>query len=418
MRDRSSPRPSAIIRALLLALVPVAVASAQTPQAPLSSASPVRAPGSDRLSTAELEELVGPIALYPDTLLANILAASVYPDEVAAVAKAVASGTKPEQIASGEWEPPVKAVAKVPDALKMLADYPEWTVALGQTYLRQPDELMKVVQSLRATANSNGALKTTEQQEVIVREQTIIIEPADPEIIYVPSYSPSVVYVDDPGDEWIAGAIGFGAGILVGAALNDLDCDWHGGCVGWGYHGHNDIDIDINGDVNIGNTVSNRQNVGNRVGNEGKAWAPNNSKTLASSKTDMTQNFRSGSTGARRPTSSNPNRPAATRGTPATRPGSPATRPGSPAARPSPAATGAPASRVPASRPPSQVSRPNTGASPGAFSGGRQSAAESARGSRSRESASRNSGSRSGARSSGSRPSRSGGGGGRSGGRR
>ena len=86
-------------------------------------------PGADRLTPSELQELLGPIAFYPDPLLANVLAAAVYSDEVADAAKFVAGGGKAEQIDSKPWEAPVKAVAKIPDAIKMMGQYSDWTIA-------------------------------------------------------------------------------------------------------------------------------------------------------------------------------------------------------------------------------------------------------------------------------------------------
>jgi hypothetical protein len=401
------------------------------------------------LTTAELEELLGPIALYPDALLANVLTASVYPDEVSAAAAYVNGGGDPKGIESQPWEAPVKAVAKVPDVIKMMGEYADWTVALGQAYLSQAQGVMQAVQSLRAKANSNGALRTTEQQTVVVEQETIYIQPSDPEIIYVPSYEPSVVYVDhyDSGDVWAAGAIGFGAGLILGAALDNIDCDWNNGCCGWG---NADVDIDRNittGDINVGNNVGsgNRVGNGNRVGKEGGAWSPNRSKQLASSKPNQLQSYRGGAAGSgarATPRASSASRPGvATRSDSAARAGSgsrtgaagPAAQPASgrkptPAAqaRPvsgaqGPAATGpAASSRVPKTPPAGAggnagsanrnatgsagsgrqagASRPSSPSrsSNSAFSGGSNTRATSSRGASSRQSAQRSSGGRSG----------------------
>lgn len=392
---------SRIIAALVVtvSVAPAPIQGQAVAQAPSSPSQPAT-PGEGRLTPSELEDLLESIALYPDALLANMLAAAVYPDEVAEAAKSVAGGAKPEEIAGAPWEEPVKAVAKVQEAIKTMGDYPEWTTALGQAYLTQAKDVMDVVQSLRKKAHENGALKTTPEQQIVVEQETIIIQSPDPEVIYVPSYSPTVVYADDPGDEIVAGAIGFGVGILVGAALSDLDCNWYGGNVGWGYHGNNDVDININGDVNIGNDV----NVGNRVGNEGNAWAPNNSKSLATSKPNQTRQFQTANAGAQRPATPTRSTSATAAGarpaaTPSARPAAaPSTRPAAtPSARPStrPAA-------MPSTRPPSRVPPTPTGQSAGAFSGGRQTQVQSDRGARSRQSAAG-----SGTRST---PSRSGGG--------
>ena len=177
-------------------------------------------PGADQLTPSELEELVGPIALYPDPLLANVLAASVYPDEVAEAAKFIAGGGKAEQVDAKPWEDPVKAVAKIPDAIKMMGQYKDWTIAMGQAYLIQAKDVMDVIQTLRKKAQETGALQTSPQQQVVVEQQVVYIKPADPEIIYVPTYSPSVVYVQQPASNAAAASVvGFGVGVATGLIL-------------------------------------------------------------------------------------------------------------------------------------------------------------------------------------------------------
>lgn len=234
---------------------------------PLAPAAHAQSPSSaDRLSDADLEELLAPIALYPDPLLANVLAASCYPDELAAAGKA---GGRVD----ASWEDPVKAIAKAPDALKLLTEYPEWTRALGEAFVFQSQDVMSAVQRLRARAYASGALTTTEQQVVHADGDTIIIQPAEPDVIYVPYYEPSVVYVDDPGDEVAAGVIGFGLGITAGLIIaNNIDCDWWGGGCCWGCGwGHGDVDIDINVDHNTINNIK----------NNGNTWKPNSDKLPA-----------------------------------------------------------------------------------------------------------------------------------------
>ena len=192
--------------------------------APAASLSAQEA-AADKLSQADLEEMLGPIALYPDSLLANVLAASVYPDEVAQAAKQGPSGDV------SKFEPPVQAVAKVPDVLSMLGDNLDWTTAIGQAYLAQPWDVTAAIQSLRDKAQANGALQSNDQQTVVQDGSTVVIESAEPDVVYVPQYNPQVVYAS-PSYGWgtvAAGAITFGAGIAVGAALDNIDCDWHGG---------------------------------------------------------------------------------------------------------------------------------------------------------------------------------------------
>ena len=257
------------------------------------------APAGDKLDQADLEKLLGPIALYPDTLLANVLAASIYPDEITQAAAFVNKDTKPEAIDQQSWEPSVKAVAKVPDVLKMLAESPDWTAALGQAYMIQSQDVMAAIQSLRDKAKSTGALQSGEYQTVVEQGDTIVIEPAQPQVVYVPDYDPEVVYVEhhDDSDALLGGLIGFGVGVAVGAAFDDVDCDWHGGGICWGGGWDNDVDVDVDvGDVNIeGRDVNRERNVNRetninntninnaRMGAEGQPWKPNADKVQRSS---------------------------------------------------------------------------------------------------------------------------------------
>lgn len=423
-----------------------AVAQPATPQTAV--AQPGAGSTTAKLDAAELEQLLGPIALYPDELLANVLAASVYPDEVAEAAKLVSMGADKSVIDSRTWEPPVKAIAKIPDVITMLGEFPEWTTALGQAYLTQAQDVMAAVQSLRKKAQGTGALQTTEQQKVIVEKETVYIESSDPQVVYVPSYQPSVVYVDDDDDDVIAaGLIGFGTGIVVGAVWADLACDWNHGCIGWG----NDVNVDINrgdinidqGDVNIGSGnigSGNQVNHRARAGQEGGAWSPNSSKQLATSKPAQTQNFARGGADA----STRPAAPRASTGGAGSRASGAARTTASAGSRPSAATrTQAPAS----ARQPAAGSRPSmptaeranrasaasgyqgsgtrsasssSNRSNSAFQGGANSRADSSRGAMSRQSSSRSQqASRpSPSRSSGARSGGGGRGGGGRGGRR
>jgi len=288
---------------LVITIVPPREASAN-----LLAQSPATPPA-DNLSQADLEEMLGPIALYPDNLLASVLAASVYPDEITAADQYIKGGGAVDGIDQQTWEDPVKAIAKIPEVLDFLTDNIEWTTAVGEVYIAQSQDVMAAVQSLRAKAKATGALQSSEQMTVVESApttagapQTIIIESPEPEVVYVPQYNPQTVYVDDDDDELAAGIIGFGIGITTGAILAN-NCDWYGGCVGWGGGGyHGDIDIERNtnietGDINIGsgNTVTggdrtrttergDRTNVQggdrttNNVGREGQKWQPNQQK--------------------------------------------------------------------------------------------------------------------------------------------
>jgi uncharacterized membrane protein YgcG len=246
--------------ALLVPALVVAVPRAWSQQAADESA---------LLSDADLDEMLAPIALYPDRLLANVLTAACYPDELTDAAR-IAGDV--DAIEASGFEPSVKAVAQIPDAMDMLTQYPDWTAAIGQAFILQSQAVMASVQRLRQQAYDSGALRTTDQQIVVPEGDTIIIEPAEPEIIYVPTYDPQVVYVDDSSDEVAAGLIGFGLGVAAGAIIaNNVDCDWYGGGCCWGCGrgrwGHADVDIDVDRNVNIDS---------NRV--RGEAWRPNTGK--------------------------------------------------------------------------------------------------------------------------------------------
>ncbi len=396
MPRRPALRAAVFVGALSVRLTVVVGASVLLAGVPLASARVAQpaTPGNDRFTTAELEELVGPIALYPDSLVANMLGASVYPDDVAQAAAFVAGGGT--DIDAQAWDVPVKAVARVPDAIKMMGEYPDWVAALGHAYLTQATDVMASIQTLRSLAMANGALANSPQQSVEQDGDTIIIVPSEPEVIYVPTYSPAVVYAPyQPGV--VATGIAFGVGIAVGAAWYDnLDCHWNNGCVGWGWGG-NDVDIDIDreintGDINIGSGNTNIQG-GNRVrtGQEGNAWAPNQQRASTQSRPNANQQYRSQAAAGTR---ASPSGGWSGRGPSA------GTRPAG--ARPSASRPGGTRS-MPATPPRTA----GTGRD-GAYSGGNGTRASSNRGNNSRGT-SRSSG---GSGRSGSRPARSSGGGG------
>jgi len=296
-----------------------------------------KVPGADRLSASELEELLGPVALYPDELLANVLAASVYPGEVSAAYTFTKTGGTKDQINSKPWDASVRAVAQLPDVINMMGDYPDWTVAVGQAYLLQPKDVMAAIQSLRLKAKGNGALQSTVEQKVVYEDEIVYIRSYDPEIIYVPIYDPDYVYVEHYGGN----TIGYGAGIVTGLILaNNLDCDWNGGHVGYGWgtveHHRGDTEININGDVNVGNRnqINSQRNASNRIGNEGNVWAPDRSKALATGQASKLNQYKAGKT--KSPSVPHPKAPAQ----PAVRPSTPSKAALQTSARPSQSAAG------------------------------------------------------------------------------
>ena len=196
----------------------------------------------------ELDQLVAPIALYPDSLLAQILMASTYPLEVVQAGRWVKANQKLKgdaltaALEKQDWDPSVKSLVNFPQVLDMMNEKLDWTQKLGDAFLAQQKDVMDTVQKLRLKAYGEGNLKTTEQQKVVVEEETktIIIEPAKPEVVYVPTYNPTVVYgawpypayppyyYYPPGYVPGAALFSFGVGVAMGAAWGYAwgGCEW------------------------------------------------------------------------------------------------------------------------------------------------------------------------------------------------
>jgi hypothetical protein len=243
-----------------------------------------------KIPNDQLDSLVAPIALYPDPLLAQVLAASTYPLEIIQLQqwltknKGLSDKALADAVMKEDWDPSVQSLAALPDVAKRLADDIKWTTDLGNAFLAQQSDVMDAVQRMRAKAKDTGNLKPSEQQKVetkVIESKTVIvIEQANPQIVYVPTYNPVVVYgppiypyppiyYPPPGYYAAGMAISFGVGIAIGAA-------WGGG---WGYHPHwgggyksnNNITINNNNNFinnsNKQNINNNRQNVNNVSGN-------------------------------------------------------------------------------------------------------------------------------------------------------
>ena len=198
------------------------------------------------LSREQLEQLVAPIALYPDSLIAQILMASTYPLEIVQAARwskqhpAVKSAQLEAAMQQQPWDPSVKSLTAVPQVVTMMSDKLDWTQRLGDAFLGQQKDVLDAVQRLRAKAQAAGNLTSTSEQKVIVQQQVIVIEPTNPQVVYVPTYNPVVVYGVwpyaayppyywyPPGHVAAAGIISFGIGVAVGSALWG-NCNWHGG---------------------------------------------------------------------------------------------------------------------------------------------------------------------------------------------
>src|SRR4029453_17805650 len=148
----------------------------------------------------ELEQLAAPIALYPDSLVAQILNASPYPLEVvqadrfAKQNKNLKGDALTKALEAQTWDPSVKSLVNFSQVLTMMSEKLDWTQKLGDAFLAQEKAVMDTIQSLRAKAQAAGNLKTTKEQTVIVEQKVIRIEPASPQVIYVPTYNPTVVY--------------------------------------------------------------------------------------------------------------------------------------------------------------------------------------------------------------------------------
>ncbi len=172
----------------------------------------------------QLDNLLAPIALYPDPLLAQVLLAATFPDQIDEAARALRGYGNRYDIDSANWDVSVKAVAHYPTVLSMMADKIDWTTSVGQAYVNQSSDVMDAIQRLRREAQSVGNLVNTPQQEIAETGSYIYIYPANPQYIYVPTYDPAVVYFHRPLF-FLGPAISFGIGFVIGAWLNH-DCDW------------------------------------------------------------------------------------------------------------------------------------------------------------------------------------------------
>jgi Protein of unknown function (DUF3300) len=194
------------------------------------------------LSAEQMDNLLAPIALYPDPLLAQVFPASTFVDQIDQAARWLRSNNNnPAKIDSQNWDVSVKSVGHYPQVIYMMSDKLDWTTALGQAYVNQSTDVLTSVQRLRARAKAAGYLVTTPQQTVIVEKEVIKVVPAQPQVIYVPTYNPQVVFVQPSGPSTgtvvAAAAISFGVGLAIGAWLNN-DCNWYSHTVYYhGWHG-------------------------------------------------------------------------------------------------------------------------------------------------------------------------------------
>jgi len=351
----------------------------------------------------ELDQILAPIALYPDSLLAQVLMAATYPLEVVQADRWVRQNRNlpPEALNNALdrqiWDPSVKALVPFPDVLSMMSERLDWTQRVGDAFLAQEQDVMATIQELRAKAYASGNLRSSQQQTVSRQGTIIVVEPANPQVVYVPVYSPMVVYGSwwypayppvviyshPPGAVIAAGLITFGAGIMVATAWNH----W------WGYWdwGHRHVYVNVNRTVNIHRTTVvhtrqiqtttwrhdpvHRKGVAYRDPRTREKFAPANRQAV-----DKRRDFRGyDQTGSARPGSavSRPDtRPGAgsvARPSTQARPGStvsrpaPETRTGPAVTRPAPETKAAPSVTRPAPQAtpaPATVARPSTQARP------------------------------------------------------
>src|SRR3954453_3423815 len=299
-----------IAMGLLLAM-PVA-AVAQTADAPAAPSSQVQTAGkpptaAELLKPEQLEALVATIALYPDELLANVLAASTYPLEVVQAdrwlkeRKTLKGDPLKTEVEKQPWDDSVKALASTAEVLTMMSDKLDWTKALGDAVLAQQPDVMDAVQRLRTKAYDNKKLVTTTQQKVSVKteesRQVVVIEPAVPDTMYVPYYEPATVYGAWPYTEYPPYYFGYpsyiGAGVVAAGlafgtawAIGRWGNYWGGGC-NWGnrnvYINHRTTNIGTGWQHNPAHRQGvryNNTNVQQRFGN-------NNLKAGASNRMDF-----------------------------------------------------------------------------------------------------------------------------------
>jgi hypothetical protein len=217
----------------------------------------------------EIDALVAPIALYPDDLLSQIFMASTYPLEVVQANRWAKQNQnlKGDALAAGlekqDWDPSVKSLVNFPEVLSKMSDKLDWTQKLGDAFLEQQKDVMDAVQRLRAKAEAAGNLKTTEQQKVIVEEKVIKIEPASPQVVYVPTYNPTVVYgawpyPAYPPYPWYPPGYAFGASMLAFGTSVALGAAWGfawGGC-NWG---RGEVNVDVNRNTNFNTNINREQ---------------------------------------------------------------------------------------------------------------------------------------------------------------
>jgi hypothetical protein len=262
MTARTGIRTLAWLLILLMALPPAIFAQPMTAPEQGQTAPQAAGPPAPVFAQEELDQMLAPIALYPDALLAQVLMAATYPMEVVTADRWVSANRSlsGDQLAAAleqqGWDPSVKSLANFPSVLAMMDQRLDWTQKLGDAFLSQQDQVMATVQKLRASAQAQGTLQTTSQQRVVTDDQMIAIEPADPGVMYVPAYDPTVVYgpwwypAYPPYPYYPVGAVIAGAAIFFGVGIA-LGVPWGYAWGGFDWrHRHTMFNVYQNGGYN------------------------------------------------------------------------------------------------------------------------------------------------------------------------
>jgi hypothetical protein len=275
------PNSTTIAFALMVAAIGAPMtASTQSPPQPPSSSAPPPAPQPAQQTPEQLQQLVAPIALYPDALVAQILAASTYPAQDVEADRWLQAhpGLKGDQLGDSvntqPWDPSVKALTQFPSVLTNLDKNITWTSSLGEAYVNQQQDVMSALQVMRQRAQQAGKLQSDSEETVTSSNNTIVIQPTNPNVVYVPAYDPWTFYgaplavypgwVPVPGIYWDGPYFSFGLGIGVGLGVwGGFDWGWHHWGTDW--HGHGVV-FNHTHYVSRSTTFINRRTVINRAG--------------------------------------------------------------------------------------------------------------------------------------------------------
>ncbi|MDT1064291.1 DUF3300 domain-containing protein [Paracoccus sp. CPCC 101403] len=267
-------------------------APATTPPPPQKPAATPAAATDPAFTQAELETMVAPVALYPDTLLMQILVSSTEPLDVMKADQYLLSNdaddaTRKQYAESQDWDESVKVLTSAfPDVVEDMADHIDWTENMGNAMLTQSDDVMSAVQTMRRLAVDNGTLTSGDQQKVDVQQapgssdsaaRTVVVTPTDPQRVYVPQYNPSTVYSNNLGNIVATTAVAFGTAALINDIFDDDD-DWghYWGCHDCGgWNGQPiirdpNVNLNVDGNVRIGNRVD--------IDRDKLAWKPDRNK--------------------------------------------------------------------------------------------------------------------------------------------